>query len=106
MKHAKSPIDSHNGSPTFDTLKTVLVRDYKVAPELVTLETRLGDMGIDSLATVELLWFAENEFKIQLPAEKVDLPTLGDVVRHIDAAVAAASHAGVEAPDLNTELPA
>ncbi|MES2887799.1 MAG: phosphopantetheine-binding protein [Pseudomonadota bacterium] len=107
MTSPDTPLGSPaGGDPTFDTLKTVLVRDYRVAPESVTLDTSLGDMGIDSLATVELLWFAEDEFKIQLPTDHVDLRTMGDVVRHIDATVAAKALLGAEAAKADTGLPA
>lgn len=69
---------------TFDRLCAILARDYKLAPEALTLETPLESLGIDSLGVAELLFNVEDEFAIVLPPEQVQLTTLGDVVRFID----------------------
>lgn len=74
---------------TFERLCAILTRDYRVAPEQLALDTPLDSLGIDSLGTVELLWTVEDVFGIALPDEPLDLPTLGDVVRHIEALVEA-----------------
>lgn len=74
---------------TFERLSTLLVTHYKVPAETLTPDAPLESLGIDSLGTVELLWHVEDEFKIKLPSEPVPLPTVGDVVRTIDALVAA-----------------
>jgi hypothetical protein len=37
----------------------------------------------------ELLFFIEDEFKVQLPFDPVALPTLGDAVSYIDGLLAA-----------------
>jgi acyl carrier protein len=73
---------------TFEALGAILMRDYRLAPEQLTPDAPLDSLGIDSLGTVELLWTVEDVFKIKLPAEPVDLPTLRDVVRFIDEIVA------------------
>ena len=73
---------------TFERLGAILARDYNVAAEALTRDAPLEGLGIDSLGTVELLWNVEDEFRIKLPPEPVDLPTLGDVVRYIDAIIA------------------
>jgi acyl carrier protein len=75
-------------STTFEGLCAILMRDYQLAPERLTLAAPLESLGIDSLGTVELLWTVEDVFKIKLPAEPVALSTLGDVVRFIDELVA------------------
>ena len=69
---------------TFDRLRAILARDYKLAPEALTLDTPLDSLGIDSLGVAELLFNVEDEFAIVLPPEQVQLPTLGAVVRFID----------------------
>jgi acyl carrier protein len=73
---------------TFERLCAMLVKDHKLPLERLTLDAPLESLGIDSLGLVELLWNVEDAFKIKLPAELVDLPTLGDVVRYIDERVA------------------
>jgi len=73
---------------TFERLHAILLKDYKIDPELLTLDAPLESLGIDSLGTVELLWNVEDEFHIKLPQDPVDLPTVGDVVGYIDRCVA------------------
>ena len=84
---------------TLDTLRAILIRDYKLAPETLTLDAPLESLGIDSLGVAELLFNIEDEFHIRLPPEPVQLPTLGDVVGFIDGLVAAQRDgvAGVDA---------
>jgi acyl carrier protein len=76
---------------TFDRLSAILARDFKLSADQLSLDAPLESLGIDSLGTVELLWTIEDTFGIKLPSEPVDLKTLGDVVRHVDALVAAQS---------------
>lgn len=76
-------------SSTFERLSVILIKDYKLPPDRLTLDAPLESLGIDSLGTVELLWNIEDAFRIKLPSEPVDLPTLGDVVRFIDELVLA-----------------
>ena len=72
---------------TFDRLSAILMKDYKLSPDRLTLDAPLESLGIDSLGKVELLWNIEDAFRIKLPSDPVDLPTLGDVVRFIDELV-------------------
>ena len=69
---------------TFEHLCAILVKDYKLSPESLTLDAPLESLGIDSLGIAELLFTAEDEFKVRLPPDSVLLPTLGDVVGYID----------------------
>ncbi|WP_157268789.1 acyl carrier protein [Azohydromonas aeria] len=86
-------------STTFERLSAILARDYKLAPDQLTLDAPLEGLGIDSLGTMELLWTVEESFGITLPPDQVALPTLGDVVRYIDDLVAAqAAQAADAAP--------
>jgi acyl carrier protein len=74
---------------TLERLRAILIRDYKLDASRLTPDAPLEDLGIDSLGVAELLFNVEDEFKISLPPEPVQLPTLADVVRYIDALVAA-----------------
>jgi acyl carrier protein len=93
-------------STTFERLSAILARDYKLAPEQLTLDAPLAGLGIDSLGTMELLWTVEETFGITMPPDPVALPTLGDVVRYIDDLVAAqaadAASGPATAPTLRT----
>lgn len=73
---------------TFDHLRTILVRDYKLDPDMVTLDAELEALGIDSLGVAELLFNVEDEFHITLSPDAVQVLTLGDVVHFIDELIA------------------
>ena len=85
-------------TPTIERLRSILVKDYKLAPEALTPDAPLEALGLDSLGVAELLFNVEDEFKIRLPPEPVPLATLGDVVHFIDALVAAQAGGGAAAP--------
>jgi acyl carrier protein len=73
---------------TFEQLRTILVRDYKLDPDMVTLDAELEALGIDSLGVAELLFNVEDEFHITLSPDAVQVLTLGDVVQFIDELIA------------------
>lgn len=84
---------------TYDWLCTLLIKEYKLAPESLNLDGALEDLGVDSLGIAELLFNVEDAFGITLPPNPVQLPTLGDVVRYIDELVLAQNgHAPGETP--------
>lgn len=76
---------------TYERLRAILVKDYKLDADQVTLDAPLESLGVDSLGLADLLFTVEDQFLIILPDEQVDLPTLGDVVNLIDGLIAAQS---------------
>jgi acyl carrier protein len=79
---------------TFDWIHATLVQDYKLDPPSLTLDASLETLGIDSLAVAELLFNVEDKFHITVSPDSAPLSTLGDVVRFIDAHIAAQHGAG------------
>ena len=73
---------------TFEQLGAILIKDYKIPPESLTLNAPFESLGIDSLGMAELMFYIEDEFKVKLPYEPVELPTIGHVVRYIDELIA------------------
>ena len=51
----------------------------------MTMDTRIvEDLGADSLAVVEMLMAAYDEFGVEVPDDKIEsLKTIGDVVEYI-----------------------
>lgn len=74
---------------TFDRLCTILAKDYKLERDQLTPETPLESLGIDSLGVADLLFNVEDEFRVTLPPEPVQLVTIGDVSGFIDGLIAA-----------------
>lgn len=75
-------------SHTYEKLSTILVQEYKLSADQLSLDAPLKDLGIDSLGLVELLWTIEDAFDIKLPSDPVGLATLGDVVNYVDELIA------------------
>ncbi len=73
---------------TYERLRAILVQDYKLDPEQVSLGARLHALGIGSLGMTDLLSNVEEEFLVILPHERVALHTVGDVVKFIDGLIA------------------
>ena len=72
---------------TYDWLCKMLMAEYKIEASRLAPDAPLEDLGIDSLGMAELLFNVEDEFGITLPPEPVNLPTVGHVVRFIDALI-------------------
>ncbi|MCM1110139.1 MAG: acyl carrier protein [Clostridium sp.] len=71
-----------------DRVKAIIVEKLNVEPNQVTEEaTFTGDLGADSLDTVELLMEFEKQFGIKIPESEADkIQTVGDAIAFIEAA--------------------
>lgn len=78
-------------SNTFERLSAILLKDYGVTAEQLSMDAALDGLGIDSLGVVELMFTVEEEFKLRLPSEPVAMSSVGDVVRFVDQLRAAQS---------------
>lgn len=69
---------------TLARLQTILIKNYPLEREALTPDVLLEKLDIDSLGVMELFFSIEDEFKLNVPNDKVDLKTIGDVVDYID----------------------
>ena len=69
---------------TLERLSRILVQRYKLDPARLTPDQPLEQLGIDSLGMVEMLFFIEEEFRVQLPSEGISLGTLAEAAKYID----------------------
>lgn len=74
---------------TTSRIIAMLVKDFKVAPDQLTPDARLEDIGIDSIGVAELLFGIEDEFGLKLPDVPLDLATFRDVVLYVDGQIVA-----------------
>jgi len=75
-------------SETFEKVKKVVVNQLSIQdPSTVTPEASFaGDLGADSLDTVELVMAFEEEFGCEIPEEEAEkIQTVQDAVDYIDA---------------------
>ncbi|MBO5165435.1 MAG: acyl carrier protein [Lachnospiraceae bacterium] len=73
----------------FEKLKKVIAEVLNVDPEEITLEsTFTDDLGADSLDVFQIVMGIEEEFDIEIPAEKAEkISTVEEAVELIKAAV-------------------
>lgn len=74
-----------------ERLRMLARRGVDVDPAVLTSDALLADIGIDSFSLIELVFLAEEEFKIKIPFEELEVKTVGDVVDVIEQNVAAAA---------------
>lgn len=75
---------------TFEKVKKIVVEQLSVDEEKVTPESNFaGDLGADSLDTVELVMALEEEFDIEIPDEAAEkITTVQEAVDYITSKVA------------------
>ncbi len=73
----------------FEKLKKVIAEVLNVDPEEITLETTfMDDLGADSLDVFQIIMGIEEEFDIEIPAEKAEkISTVEEAVELIKSAV-------------------
>lgn len=69
---------------TLQTLKDIVVEKFEIDPAKITPESTLEDLGLDSLDTFDMIFSAEEAFKIKVPNDQVDIKTMQDVVNLIE----------------------
>ena len=73
-------------STVLDRVKKVVVEQLSVDEALVTPEASFtGDLGADSLDTVELVMAFEEEFGCEIPDEAEKIATVQDAVNYIES---------------------
>ena len=76
----------------FEKLKKVIADVLNVDPEEITMETTfVDDLGADSLDVFQIVMGLEEEFDIEIPAEKVEhITTVEEAVNLMKSAIKAA----------------
>lgn len=70
---------------TKEAIIELLAREMKCSVEDIKLDTKLSDLGIDSLKAIVILSELEDLFKIEIPNEAMEsIVTVGDVVAQVD----------------------
>jgi acyl carrier protein len=69
---------------TFERLREILAKKFEVAPERIDPTARMDQLGIDSLAVIEVIFEIEDEFKISIQSDPGELQTLADLVSCVD----------------------
>jgi acyl carrier protein len=70
------------------TIQDMMVKQFDLKLEDLTPDATLEGLGLDSLSVIEFTFNLEDELKITMPDERVELKTLQDVVNLIDKLLA------------------
>jgi acyl carrier protein len=74
------------GADTFGRVSRLVARHADVPVESIGEDSRLDELGIDSLGALELVFEIEEEFKIKVPDESIpELATVKAVCDGIEA---------------------
>ncbi|MGH8593240.1 MAG: phosphopantetheine-binding protein [Gammaproteobacteria bacterium] len=73
---------------TIERLQEIMLKNFDLKPEALKPEARFEELDIDSLAVIDLMFCVEDEFKITVSREQVELNTIQDVVTYIDHLIA------------------
>ncbi|MFR9673521.1 phosphopantetheine-binding protein [Streptomyces sp. TR06-5] len=75
----------------FQLVSRHLVEHFGIEPERISPAATLEDVGLDSMALVELLLVLEEDFGMPMPEDDDTAPrTLGELVERLDAATGGA----------------
>jgi acyl carrier protein len=59
-------------SPTFETISSILEKDFQVARADIRPDLPLAELGLDSLALMEFVFAVEDVFHLRIPEDKLD----------------------------------
>jgi len=66
----------------------MMVEQFDLKLENLTPDATLESLGLDSLSVIEFMFNLEDELRIKLPDERVEIKTLQDVTNLVDRIVA------------------
>jgi acyl carrier protein len=69
-------------------VQEMMVKQFDLQLENLTPDATLEGLGLDSLSVIEFTFNLEDELKITMPEERVELKTLQDVVNLLDKLIA------------------
>ena len=73
---------------SLQTIQRMMVEQFDLKLDDLGPDSQLNSLGLDSLAIIEFMFNLEDELKIKLPDERVELKTVGDVANAVDKIIA------------------
>ena len=69
---------------TLATVQDMLMAEFDLKSNQVGPDSRLAELGIDSLATLEFLFKLEEKFGLDLNSDPTPVETVGDIAAEVD----------------------
>ncbi|HEU0283174.1 MAG TPA: phosphopantetheine-binding protein [Gallionella sp.] len=73
---------------SLQTIHHMMVKQFDLKLEDLSPEAKLENLGLDSLSVIEFMFNLEDELKIKLPDERVEIKTVQDVADILDRIIA------------------
>lgn len=73
---------------TIDAVRAMLIEEFGLTAEQVLPETKLNELGIDSLATIEFMFLLEDRFKLKFGGDPATVETIADIAAEVDRLLA------------------
>lgn len=62
----------------------IIAERKKISADEITIETTFGDLGVDSLEALSLIYDFEDAFNVEIPNEEaVNIQKVGDIVESL-----------------------
>jgi acyl carrier protein len=78
---------------SLEIIQKMMVKQFDLKLEDLTSDAQLESLGIDSLSVIEFMFNLEDELKIKLSDERIELKTIQDVANAVDKLLAEQHHA-------------
>ena len=72
---------------TLHTIQRMMAEQFELKEEYLVPDAQLESLGLDSLSVIEFMFNIEDEFKIKLTDERVEIKTVQDIVSIVDRLV-------------------
>jgi acyl carrier protein len=69
---------------TLDIVKQLIAKKLEIDVAEIQADSRLTEIGLDSLDTFDIIFEAEDRFGIKVPNEQVDVNTIQDMANLLD----------------------
>ena len=73
---------------SLQTIQRMMVEQFDLKLEDLSPDVQLDSLGLDSLSVIEFIFSLEDELKIKLSDERIELKTVGDVANFVDKTIA------------------
>ena len=80
--------DRTDTTSTAGRIRALIAKDFAIAPERLTDDARLDELGVDSIGMAEVIFNLEDAFDLKLVEPPAQMETFGDVVRYVEAVIA------------------
>ena len=73
---------------TLHTIQRMMSEQFELKEEDLIPDAQLESLGLDSLSVIEFMFNIEDEFKIKLPDERVEIKTIQDIANIVERLLA------------------